>query len=296
MTIDHAADAGVCVEIWARHVIIDAGGAVYADFALSGGTNGSGWVDIFAEQDVKIVGPAKGLPSENDGGPNNPTGDTHRYVPASAFAVHSNGLLGDDTGGVIRIYAQGSFINMTGRAVSADDYGNSSNGGSIDVEAAGPVNLDGAVLSANGDFFGGQAFCPFGSPGDCGDGGQITVRAWHTVIGSLSWQNGAGDARPVHGLAAITLSYCVSVNTTGTTFNDILNNAAIVPTQQCDNTKPDIPAYVIFNRNGNWTSCGETLFSFNGHKFEDVNGNHVWDLGESGLAGLGHARLRARHR
>src|SRR5262249_51377761 len=40
----HAADSSVCDEIWARHVIIDSGGEVFADFALSGGINGSGWV------------------------------------------------------------------------------------------------------------------------------------------------------------------------------------------------------------------------------------------------------------
>ena len=46
----------VCVEIWARHVIIDNGGQVWADFNMAGGTNGTGWVDIFAQQDIKIAG------------------------------------------------------------------------------------------------------------------------------------------------------------------------------------------------------------------------------------------------
>ncbi len=273
----HAADAGVCVEIWARHVIIDNGGQVWADFALSGGITGSGWVDIYAEQDINIVGPDIGLPAQDL---TNPPGSTGRYLPPSDYAVHSNGLLGDDTGGVITIKAKGSFITMSGRAVSADDYGNNSNGGSIDVEAAGPVTLDGAVLSANGDFFGNQGGgnCVVPSSGNCGDGGQITVRSWSA---NLSWKNGVGDARPVNGAAAITLSYCTAVDLTGTTFNNVLNNPLIVPTQLCDATKPTIPAYVVFNPFGNWDKCGQS--SISGFKFNDQDNDHFWDPGEPGL-------------
>jgi hypothetical protein len=245
----HNAVSAVCVEIWARHVTIDNGGQVWADFNDSGGINGTGWVDIYAQQDINIAGPAIGSPDS-----------VGRYLPSSSFAVHSNGFLGDDVGGDITIKAKTSFITLSGRAVSSDDYGNNSNGGTITAEAAGPVTLDGSVLSANGDFAGNQSGgnCVVPSSGNCGDGGQIRVKSWSSTNGSLSWQNGVGDARPVNGSALIALQYCTTVNTSGTVFDNVLNNPAIVPTQLCDNTKPDIPAYVVFNPNFNWDKCGQS--------------------------------------
>jgi hypothetical protein len=241
---NHDANAAVCVEIWARHVTIDNGGQVWADFNFQGGTKGGGWVDIYAEQDVNIVGPAIGAPDASG-----------RYLPPSSFAVHSNGFTGDDVGGAITVKAKTSFITMSGRAVSADDYGNHSNGGSIDVEAQGPVTLDGAVLSANGDFAGNQAGgnCPNPGPGNCGSGGQITVHSWGDAV---SWQNGVGDARPVNGPAAITIQYCTAFDLTGTTLDNVVNNPAIVPTQVCGSV--GIPGYVVFNPNFDWDKCGQS--------------------------------------
>ena len=118
---DHPADSTVCVEIWARHFILDAGGEVNADFASAGGTEGHGWIDIFAETDIVLNGTV--------GGP---------------WAVHSNSGLGSDTGGDVTIKAKNSFISMSGNAVQANALLNGGTGGHVIVEAGGNVDFTNA--------------------------------------------------------------------------------------------------------------------------------------------------------
>ena len=113
---DKPDSSSACVEIWGRHIIIDKGAQINADTGLSGGSDGVGWIDILAEQDIVLNGP-----------------------DAARYAVHSNGGgagVGTDDGRLITVKAKNSFINMTGKALQADSSTDGP-GGKIVVEWAG---------------------------------------------------------------------------------------------------------------------------------------------------------------
>ena len=138
----------MCVEIWARHVTIDAGGEVNADYAQGGGPEGHGWVDIFSEQDITINGPAAGTA----GTPSIPGG-----VVYLKFAVHSNSHIGNDTGGDVTVKAQGSFVSLlsgtpgqAGQVLQADATANGGKGGHVIVQGGGNVLLDASIVEAKG--------------------------------------------------------------------------------------------------------------------------------------------------
>jgi hypothetical protein len=258
---DHPANSTVCVEIWGRHVTIDEGAEVNANFALDGGAEGHGWIDIFAEQDIVIDGPA-----------------------AAPFAVHTNSSLGTDIAGDIRVMAKHSFVTASGLALQASAIGNGSDGGTIAVNASGLVNLDGATLEAAGDNVGdGNGGLPDQDPcdpsafsGACGNGGVITVQSHNN---SITWQGGVGNVNPDVGPAppagSVSLTACTTVTTTGTNFDDAtptVNQGAacgsVVPIPECVAPPAcDATHYVIFNPGGRWDRCGESTIS--GQKFND---------------------------
>ena len=79
-------NSGACVEIWAGTTLaIDSTGThkgeVNADTATAGGTRGSGWVDLLANDAITITG----NPTAPAGADNNDT--------TPAFAVHTNQIL-----------------------------------------------------------------------------------------------------------------------------------------------------------------------------------------------------------
>ena len=198
---DHPDTSSVCVEIWARHVIIDAGGEVNADFALSGGTDGHGWIDIFAETDIVINGPAA----------------------SGAFAVHSNSRLGNDVGGDVTVKAKNAFIKLAGPALQANATPAGGQGGSVLVQAGGNVELvapTGATVEAKGS-----------ASGSGPKGGKIEMRSFAgTLTGSAPGNlNASGDGTANPGL--ITLQSCLGTTYTGasTPAAQILANACPRP-------------------------------------------------------------------
>jgi hypothetical protein len=146
------ANSTACVEIWSgTSVLIDSTGTnhgqVNADTAMSGGTQGHGWIDIFANGDITII----------DG-----TGNDHVQplggggsVPVN-YAVHANQYLGNGIGGDIDIESKAGAVSTSGNAIQANDIANGGDGGKITVEAggagspAGDVALDAASIEARG--------------------------------------------------------------------------------------------------------------------------------------------------
>ena len=163
----HPANSTACVEIWSgTTLIIDAtgphSGQVNADTALSGGTEGRGWIDLFANGDIFVLG------------------DT-----LAPFAVHANQPnLTNGHGGQIVVKSVSGNITARNLAIQADATPGGGDGGSILLEANADVDLDGASLFARGDFV---------AMGGLGKGGHITVLA---DTGDISWTSGTGDVRP----------------------------------------------------------------------------------------------------
>ena len=189
----HPDNSTVCVEIWARHVTIDSGGEVNADYALSGGIEGHGWIDIFAETDITINGPA-----------------------AAPFAVHANSSnLGNDTGGDVTVKAKNSFVSLTGLALQANSNGGNGGGkgGHVIVQAggtgepsvgAGNVALDASTIEAKGSTTGGGP-----------SGGIIEARSFAGTLKGVAPGNlnASGDGAGSPGL--ITLQSCLGTTYTG---------------------------------------------------------------------------------
>jgi hypothetical protein len=163
----HPVNSTACVEIWSGTTIeIDSNaphrGEVNADTALSGGTQGRGWIDLFANGDISVIG------------------DT-----AGTFAVHANQPnLTNGTGGQIAAKSLSGNIDATGLAFQADATPGGGDGGTIDLDAFGAVLLNTSSVFARGDF---------APAGGLGKGGRVAARA---ETGSVSWTSGAGDVRP----------------------------------------------------------------------------------------------------
>jgi large repetitive protein len=161
-------------------------------------------VDLFAAQSIQINGAAS---------PN--------------FSINSNGSNG--SGGSIRVISLDSTITATGNAFSA---GSNVNGGSINIAAAADVNLNGATVKATG--------------GTGNTGGSIAVRSYS---GGVTWQAGVGDARPtgssiaVANRGTISLTYCTTVSTTGSSFptNGAPVGAYPTTTNSCSPSAPSLP-------------------------------------------------------
>jgi hypothetical protein len=163
----HPANSTACVEIWSGTTIeIDSNvphtGEVNADTALSGGTQGRGWIDLFANGDISVIGDAAG-----------------------GFAVHANQPnLTNGTGGQIAVKSLSGNIGAIGLAFQADATPGGGDGGAIELDAFGAVLLNASSLFARGDF---------APAGGLGKGGRVSARA---ETGSITWTSGAGDVRP----------------------------------------------------------------------------------------------------
>ncbi len=147
----------------------------------------------------------------------------------SAYSL-SNASSGD--AGSITILSLAGTVTANGNAAKAGDA-SAGKGGSITIASRNNVSLDGAVLRANG--------------GSGNKGGAISVRS-HS--GGVSWQLGTGDVRPVGSSVSaanqgsISLTYCTTVSTSGTTFPT--NGAPVgtfpTTTQTCSPAAPSLPA------------------------------------------------------
>lgn len=221
------------VEVWAGNtILIDSTGShngeVNADIGITGGNTGIGWIDLFARNDITIIGDSSG-----------------------PFAVHTNGGLQQNTddAGLLTVKSIAGSIIASGLALQADAISAGSDGGTILVEAFGNVDLDTATVFARGDF---------NASGGYGSGGSIEVRSYN---GGISWQNGVGDVRPtgedppppptllVSG--TIDLIYNTSIDTTNTSFptGGVNPLPPVLPfpniVQNTDGGEPTLPEYVI---------------------------------------------------
>ena len=250
------------IEVWGDYVNIDGlntNGELNADIGVCGGTSGHGWIDVFANGQLTILGPMSG-----------------------SFAVHANGSLhlNNDSGGTISIKCVSGDILATGLVAEADATTSGSTGGQISVEALTNLVADTAVLSARGDFTAsnysgcnnnnnnnnsncggyscGRCFvsCGGGNNGcynGYGKGGRIDLTAY---TGDLSWTNGIGDVRPTGtGVPSsqrgiITLKYGNTINVPATTVFPAIGNPTTPSTPtHVTSGSPVVPGYVNLHNN-----------------------------------------------
>jgi len=175
-------------------------------------------VDLFAKDAITIIGP--------------PTSST-------LFSVSSNGGgSGNDDSGSVNVISTAGTITGSGNALQATGNQNDDRGGTITVSSKNDLTLNGATVDASG-----------GSGGGHRAGGHINVRSYS---GAVNWLAGVGDVRPVGSTAGvpaaqqgtISLTYCTTLSTAGTSF---LTNGAPVGTfpttaQTCSPAAPSLPS------------------------------------------------------
>jgi hypothetical protein len=221
------ANSTACVEVWAgQDIVIDSTGTTHkgelnADTGQSGGTNGFGWIDVFARHDISII----------DGAGND-------HVGGTIHALHANQYLGNGHGGLVEVRAEKGKVSTSGNAIQANDTAAGGQGGKVDVEAgglnspvgAGDVAFDSASIQAKGATSGG------GSQ----KGGTIFAQSFHgqvTGTASPGSELNAGGGGP---LGTVTLTACIGnpLNTyagtvTGTEFDNAgvcsLSDTPVIP-------------------------------------------------------------------
>jgi VCBS repeat-containing protein len=232
-------------------VLVDACGVeirgLLASIGKDGGSNGvtvrSGTSLLVDGRDLAGVGSRRGLirvdATNGDASSYNASilGRTSVQIlgPAtgSVAVVNANPGGNNDGGGTITVMSTEGTAIVSGNAARAGDTANGDNGGSINISSKGNVTLDTAALRAIG--------------GKNGKGGAINVRS-HS--GSVSWQNGTGDARPTGSAISapnrgtITITYCTTVTTAGSNFPVDGSTTGTYPTlvQTCSPAAPTLPA------------------------------------------------------
>ncbi|HVR39157.1 MAG TPA: Ig-like domain-containing protein, partial [Thermoanaerobaculia bacterium] len=172
--------------------------------------------NLFARNAISVLGPTAG----------------------TLYAMNSNGgTTSNDASGTINVIATAGGASASGNAFSASGNNAGDQGGAINVSARDNVNLDTAKAKAAG-----------GTTNPNRKGGSINVRSYS---GSVSWQNGSGDVRPTgsgSGVPAaqqgtITLTYCTTVSTSGSTFPTNGAPVGAFPTtvQSCSPAAPSLP-------------------------------------------------------
>jgi VCBS repeat-containing protein len=190
-------------------------GVIRAD-SSSKKPDGTMRADLFAANDISVFGPDPAL--------------------SPVFSVNANPdtNANKDVAGSIRVTSTAGGVTATGNAFSATtDNAHKGEGGSITVSSRNNATLNTATLKASGQ----------------DAGGHIQVRS-HS--GSLTWQLGVGDVRPVgssSGVSAalqgtIALTYCTSISTSGTSFPTNGPPVGVFPTiaQSCSPAAPTLPA------------------------------------------------------
>ena len=216
-----------CVEVWSGTTITvfnDGGlnnGEINADIGITGGTNGRGWIDLFANKDISLTG-------------------------AGPYAVHSNGGLGqtNDDGGLITVKSISGDVLTAGLAIQANATSSGSKGGDVIVQAANNVSFGMASIQAKGATTGGGPQA----------GGHINGRAFNGLVsGSAPGElNAAGGGAP----GSVTLQGCGTaapgdgVAYTGT----VTPSPAILPLDACGGS-PTIS--VILPSNCDVTGCSQ---------------------------------------
>lgn len=195
-------------------------GRIRVDAAADGATDHR--ADFFASEGVTILGPSTG----------------------SLFAVSANpgGKNKKDGAGTVRVISLGTTVTASGLAIIAGVDGKGTRGGTISIQAAEDVNLNGATLVAVGDYTASKKNSA---------GGTISVRSYS---GALSWSGGSGDVRPVGSTSGIvpadqgkiTLTACGTINTAGATFPVQGVATGVFPLLQnaCSPAVPSLPSGV----------------------------------------------------
>jgi VCBS repeat-containing protein len=190
-------------------------GVIRAD-SSSKKPDGSMRADLFAANDISVFGPDPAL--------------------SSVYSVNANPdtNANKDVAGSIRVISTAGGVTASGNAFSATtDNAHKGEGGSITIASRNNALLNTATLKASGQ----------------DAGGHIQVRS-HS--GSLTWQLGVGDVRPVgssSGVSAalqgtIALTYCTTISTSGTSFPTNGPPVGVFPTitQSCSPAAPSLPA------------------------------------------------------
>jgi hypothetical protein len=228
-----------CVEIWSGGtLLIDRTGGhrgeVTSDTGQSGGVEGDSWIEIFARDNITILG--NGSPCFDFGFSNAPPA-------ANCFAVHANQQgLGNGHGGLIRVTSTKGSVIASGRAIQSNSTGAGGSGGRPSTGCAGPqpcggiiiegdidVDLTGVLVEAKGSTGG---FAPHG--------GQVEVQAFNGEIiataAPLSKIDVTGDTAD----GVVILRNC-----TGVDFPPgVVVPAGVVPSNPVScGTHPVLPAY-----------------------------------------------------
>jgi VCBS repeat-containing protein len=176
------------------------------------------YVNLFAKDAITVIGPP---------------------VSSSLFSVMSNpGTSTKWSAGTINVISTGGVVTASGNAFQAAGDVNGDRGGTVNVSAKNNVTLSGVTIDASG------------ATGDANRaGGHINVRS-HS--GAVSWTAGVGDVRPVGSTAGvpasqqgtISLTYCTTLSTSGTSFPTNGSPVGVFPTttQTCSPAAPSLPA------------------------------------------------------
>ncbi|HEY2322159.1 MAG TPA: tandem-95 repeat protein [Thermoanaerobaculia bacterium] len=178
---------------------------------------GAMYVKLEAAKAITVVGP--------------PTSSTN-------FSVTSNpGTTDKRTAGTITVISTGGTLTASGNAFQVSGTHNGDRGGTVNISTKNDVNLNGATIDASGATSDGNRA-----------GGHINVRSYS---GALNWTSGVGDVRPIGSTAGvpaaqqgtISLTYCTTLSTSGTSFPANGSPVGVFPTtaQSCSPAAPSLP-------------------------------------------------------
>jgi Big-like domain-containing protein len=172
--------------------------------------------DLFAANDIIVAGPP---------------------AASTQFTVTANpGEKGD--GGTINVISTAATVTASGNAFASTGSNKDQKGGAVNVSSKGNVTLSSATLEFSG-----------GDNGSDRAGGHIAVRSYSAAV---NWTSGVGDVRPVGSSAGvpaaqqgtISLTYCTTLSTSGTSFPSNGSPVGVFPTttQTCSPATPSLPA------------------------------------------------------
>jgi len=178
---------------------------------------GAFYVNLFAKDAISVVGPS---------------------VSSTLFSATSNpGTTDKHNGGTITVISTNGTVTASGNAFQVSGTHNGDRGGTVNVSAKDNVTLNGATIDASG-----------ATTDSNRAGGHINARSYS---GALNWIAGVGDVRPVGSSAGvpagqqgtISLTYCTSLSTSGTSFPTNGSPVGVFPTtaQTCSPAAPALP-------------------------------------------------------
>ncbi|MBS3143169.1 hypothetical protein J4464_07310 [Candidatus Woesearchaeota archaeon] len=212
---DKLADSTSCVELWSgKNLIINGfneNGEIDTDhFGPDGGRS---WIDIFARNNVTILGGVED------------------------FAIHADNSVTNHEGGIVTVKSLEGNIFGFRNIIRATSTGAGGEGGNITIQSTLQINLSRAQLWATGDFV---------ATGGFGNGGKINVTA-----NAVSWRNGTGDVRPTGTTITpaakrgnVSITSCLAADLFGTQFPFIGNQTTPGVFSQCG-THITLPSYVL---------------------------------------------------